>query len=161
MAQTAPRESRGQTLVEFALILPIFVLLLVGVFDLGRGIFAYSTINNAAREAVRLGIVDQNVEAIRDVGRQHAVALDMTPVASDDALLDDAGADVRVRFLEADFSGDGVTNGCATDPHYGCIVEVEVDYVYNAATPIIADLVGTLDLTGSSRQPVERTFESP
>ena len=51
------RKSRGQTLVEFALILPIFVLLLVGIFDFGRAIYAYNTISNAAREAVRVAIV--------------------------------------------------------------------------------------------------------
>lgn len=155
------RHDGGQTLVEFALILPVFILLLVGVFDFGRAIYAYNTLNNAAHEAVRLGIVDQNVNAIRDVGRQHAVALGMIPVAGDNALVDNTGADVVIRFLEADFSGDGVTNDCAIDPRFGCIVEVEVDYTYNAATPVIGTLVGTLDFAGSSRQQIERTFESP
>jgi len=45
---------RGQSLVEFALILPLFVLLVVGVFDLGRAFFAYIAISNAAREGVRV-----------------------------------------------------------------------------------------------------------
>jgi Flp pilus assembly protein TadG len=30
---------RGQALLEFALVLPIFILLLVAIFDLGRGAF--------------------------------------------------------------------------------------------------------------------------
>src|SRR6185312_16248181 len=51
---------RGQALVEFALVLPIFILLLVGIFDFGRAIYAYNTISNAAREAVRVGVVDQS-----------------------------------------------------------------------------------------------------
>ncbi|HLE59087.1 MAG TPA: TadE family protein, partial [Candidatus Limnocylindria bacterium] len=55
------RSRRGQTLVEFALILPIFLLVLVGIFDMGRAVYAYNTISNASRQAVRLGIVDQNV----------------------------------------------------------------------------------------------------
>ena len=55
---------RGQALVEFALVLPIFILLLVGIFDFGRAIYAYNTISNAAREAVRVGIVDQNCDVI-------------------------------------------------------------------------------------------------
>ena len=46
--------SRGQSLVEFALVLPLFVLLLVGVFDLGRAFFAYIAISNAAREGTRV-----------------------------------------------------------------------------------------------------------
>jgi Flp pilus assembly protein TadG len=44
----------GQSLVEFALILPIFVLLLVGVFDLGRAFFSFIAITNAAREGTRV-----------------------------------------------------------------------------------------------------------
>ena len=51
--------SRGQSLVEFALILPIFLLILFGLFDMGRAVYYWSTINNASREAARELIVDQ------------------------------------------------------------------------------------------------------
>jgi Flp pilus assembly protein TadG len=44
----------GQSMVEFALLLPIIVLLLVGVFDLGRAFFSYIAITNAAREGARV-----------------------------------------------------------------------------------------------------------
>ena len=53
-------QADGQALVEFALILPILILLLVGIFDFGRAIYAFNTVNNAARESVRVAIVDQN-----------------------------------------------------------------------------------------------------
>ena len=52
--KTRVNHQHGQSLVEFALILPLFVLLVVGVFDLGRAFFAYIAISNAAREGVRL-----------------------------------------------------------------------------------------------------------
>mgnify|MGYP002387272685 FL=1 len=45
----------GQSLVEFALMLPILVLILIGVFDLGRAFHALITINNSGREAARYG----------------------------------------------------------------------------------------------------------
>jgi hypothetical protein len=48
---------RGQTAVEFALTLPIFAMLLLGVFDFGRVIWANDGIANAAREAARWAIV--------------------------------------------------------------------------------------------------------
>ena len=48
---------KGQSLVEFALLLPVFVLAVVVVFDLGRAIYYYSAIHNAAREGARYGIV--------------------------------------------------------------------------------------------------------
>jgi hypothetical protein len=47
----------GQTLVEFALILPIFLLLVLGFFDLGRAVFYYSSLSNAVREGTRDAVV--------------------------------------------------------------------------------------------------------
>ncbi len=52
--KSAPNHHAGQSMVEFALILPIIVLLLVGVFDLGRAFFSYIAITNAAREGARV-----------------------------------------------------------------------------------------------------------
>ena len=49
--------SRGQTMVEFALILPILVLLLAGFFDLGRVVLANDSLAHAAREAARYAVV--------------------------------------------------------------------------------------------------------
>ena len=48
---------RGQALVEFALVFPVFVLLLVGLFDFGRVIWVNDTLATAAREAGRYAIV--------------------------------------------------------------------------------------------------------
>ena len=63
-AHRAVSRGRGQTLVEFALVLPVFILVLVSLFDLGRGVFAYNTLTNAAREGARLAIVNQDVPLI-------------------------------------------------------------------------------------------------
>lgn len=52
------RRRTGQGLVEFALVFPIFIMLLLGVFDIGRAVFAYNEITNAAREGVRIAIVN-------------------------------------------------------------------------------------------------------
>jgi Flp pilus assembly protein TadG len=40
--------------VEFAMILPLLVLFIIGIFDLGRAFFAYIAITNAAREGARV-----------------------------------------------------------------------------------------------------------
>lgn len=44
-------------MVEFALVFPIFILLLVGIFDLGRVVWVNNTLATAAREAARYAIV--------------------------------------------------------------------------------------------------------
>lgn len=47
----------GQALVEFALVLPLFLTLVLGIFDIGRVIWAHNSLENAAREAARYAIV--------------------------------------------------------------------------------------------------------
>jgi TadE-like protein len=49
--------SRGQGLVEFALVLPVFMVILIGMVDLGRAIWANNSVANAAREAARFAAV--------------------------------------------------------------------------------------------------------
>jgi len=51
------RHSRGQALVEFALVLPVFVVLLMSIFDFGRVIWAKNSLESAAREGARYAIV--------------------------------------------------------------------------------------------------------
>ena len=49
--------SRGQALVETALILPIFLALMLGIVDMGRAVWATTSLASAAREAARFAIV--------------------------------------------------------------------------------------------------------
>ncbi|MHB8514123.1 MAG: TadE/TadG family type IV pilus assembly protein [Dehalococcoidia bacterium] len=51
------RRELGQSLVEFALMAPLFMLLVLATIDGARAVFAYNTIANAAREGARYGIV--------------------------------------------------------------------------------------------------------
>ena len=51
------RRSRGQALVEFALVAPIFFLMLFAIIDFGRFIYYVQILNNAAREGARYAIV--------------------------------------------------------------------------------------------------------
>lgn len=48
-------KSRGQAIVEFAIVLPVLLLLVYGVIETGRLVFMYSTVVNATRQAVRYG----------------------------------------------------------------------------------------------------------
>lgn len=51
------REERGQALVEFALVLPIMLLVIVGVIDVARAVFQENTLAYAAREGTRYMIL--------------------------------------------------------------------------------------------------------
>lgn len=134
---------RGQSMVEFALILPLFVLLLLGIFDLGRAVFAYNTINNAAREAGRLAIVDQTVADIQAEGKQQAVSLGIDAADVDvDFFLTSAGTSTPCTYV----GGPQVTE---------CTARVRVPYEYTAATPIIGNIVGVITMTGETQFRIE------
>jgi Flp pilus assembly protein TadG len=47
----------GQNMIEFALVIPLLLLLIFGLFDLGRALFYYSSLANAVREGTRAGVV--------------------------------------------------------------------------------------------------------
>jgi hypothetical protein len=52
-AQEATAREHGQSLVEFAIILPVLLLIVLGAIDLGMGFKTYIALTNAAREGVR------------------------------------------------------------------------------------------------------------
>lgn len=47
--------SKAQAMVEFALVLPILMLIIIGVFEAGRLLFYYVAVNTASRDAARYG----------------------------------------------------------------------------------------------------------
>jgi hypothetical protein len=55
MLKRIRQTDQGQAMVEFALVLPLLLLLLIAIIDFGRALFVYSEVSNAAREAVRYG----------------------------------------------------------------------------------------------------------
>lgn len=55
--RSSARRRRGQALVEFAIVLPAFLLILMLVLDFGRIVYAYYTITQGAQEAERAGVV--------------------------------------------------------------------------------------------------------
>jgi Flp pilus assembly protein TadG len=62
------RPRRGQALIEFALILPIFLMIVFGTLDIGRIVFLKAELENAVREGARVGLVSQpfSQTAVRD-----------------------------------------------------------------------------------------------
>jgi Flp pilus assembly protein TadG len=53
--KTLRQHHQGQSMIEFALILPSMVFILAGIFDLGRAFYSSITITNSAREGARYG----------------------------------------------------------------------------------------------------------
>ena len=75
-ARNAPRD-RGAVAVEFALLLPMLLLLLFGIIDFGRALNAQITLTQAAREGARIAALgESNV-----VSGTQAAATGLSPVA--------------------------------------------------------------------------------
>jgi Flp pilus assembly protein TadG len=75
----------GQGLVEFALILPLILFIIIVFIELGRIIYFYSALNNAVREGSRYVIVTQFTSSterdlkVREKVVHYAVALPLDP----------------------------------------------------------------------------------
>lgn len=127
------RSRRGQALVEWALLLPVFILLLVGLLDVGRAIYAYNTVANSARYAARVAIVNQDETTVVAAAIKEGVALGLT---------------------SADVSCTGCVSGGASAVE-GTSISITVTYDYEPATPLIGSLFDP-KITSTAEMPIER-----
>ncbi len=138
--QDQQRRHRGQALVEFAVVLPVFFLLVAGMFDFGLGIYSDLTLVNAAREGARLGVIDPgNTSAIEERVRAMAGNLDASKL--------------NVTIACERPSGSSFT--ACTDKQWlpGDATKVTVDYRYTMFFPV---LFGTeIPLSSESKMRIE------
>lgn len=83
---------RGQSLVEFALVLPLFLLMLAGIVDFGMGLATSITVTNAAREGARLGVVNPSPSAITARVQSVASGLDTSRLTVSTTCLEPSGS---------------------------------------------------------------------
>lgn len=77
------REERGATLPEFAMILPTFLLLLVGIFDIGQTIYVRSVLQGAVQQAGRNAGLESGLTNLTAI--DNYVRNQMEPVAISNA----------------------------------------------------------------------------
>jgi Flp pilus assembly protein TadG len=139
--------TRGQALVEFALVAPLFFVLLFGIIEVGRFIFYYEVLNNATREGARYAIVNgaNSPTGCANGGSTGPAAPDTTscdPTGEDvvqkvrDAAIGVLGTGVAVQrcwwYVACDFGthGDG-------DNARGANVTVAASYTYQTLVPLV------------------------
>ena len=143
------RRNRGQALVEFALIIPLFLVLLVALFDLGRAVFAYNTLTNAAREGARTAIVNQYKPSIIQRAKQQTAIVE----------LNDPSVDIDFYQTKPDGSPD-LSIPCATIA-VGCLAVVSFEATYNPITPLIGNIVFRNGVTFEARSVLSVEFSCP
>lgn len=146
------RLSRGQSLTEFALVLPVFLLIVLIGLDFGRAFLGYISLQQSARIAANFA--GQNPTAWNNPGNASVRADYQTMVANDAAVI---GCTLPV---------DGSGNTVVPDPAFasagkevGTLVEATIPCDFDLITPFIsAILADPLPLSASSTFPVRVGF---
>lgn len=118
--RTNKKNTTGQGLVEFAIILPVLILFVMIIFDLGRMAYYYSAIHNAAREGARYAAIHHDTATASDIA---AAARQLV-----------SGLDPSLLSISSSYPT-------------GETVQVTVAYQFGTATPIISMLRGSADNT--------------
>jgi Flp pilus assembly protein TadG len=129
MERILMRSEKGQSLVEFALVLPILIFLLFGIIDFGRIFYTYLTIEHAGREAARAASIGKDDTTVKNT-----------------AVND--GASIGLTTSQVDISPTG-TRSSDTN------ATVTITYPVTFLTPVIGNLIGPLTLTDTSTMRVE------
>lgn len=122
---------KGQSVVEFAIILPIVVLVLMAIIEFGIMLNCYLKVENAAREGARAGIVSTSNVVIRN------------SIVNVSPNLKAANLQISISPAEASRkSGETLT--------------VNVSYKYEMTVPIISNLFGkSVDLKAQTSMRIE------
>jgi Flp pilus assembly protein TadG len=145
--------ARGQALVEFSLVLIPFLIILMGVFDLGRAIYMMNTTAQAAREIARVTIVHpydtccdlaSSSEAQGVIGVQRSLLPGFTFTAATDVTCVDI-LDVTIP-----------DNQC----NAGDFIKVRVRAPFTPVTPLVSAF-GTHTFESYSRVKLQTEFVNP
>ena len=163
---TRRRWAQGQGLVEFALVLPVFLLLLFGLIDVGRLVYMNSVLSQAAREGARLASVEASWLGSSDpscgttggpVCPANLAALRADVTAAANRMVAPFGS-ISTVYISCDPqgsapSGNWTTASCASNtpgaPNYD-VVSVRVVLTFKPITPIASSIVSTVTTSGSA-----------
>jgi Flp pilus assembly protein TadG len=130
----------GQALVEFALVIPFFLLVLFGIIDMSRYVFDSNSLNEVAREAARQGTIAWRPADCNGLDR---VACVKTLVQGRITGVGVASSDITVVCYRVPSNGtqpsDGVqADTCGTDWKGGDLVRVQISTRFTVVTPFVA-----------------------
>jgi Flp pilus assembly protein TadG len=136
---TSEREA-GQVLVEFAMAISVFILLVMGVVDLGRLVYQYNGVSEAARELARTTSVHPGsvLGADAETTGVYLTQRGMVPGLA------------APTYACVDIAGATVTGVCTA----GNWVRVTIHSTFIPATPL-ATVLGTIVLTSSANARIE------
>lgn len=150
IARLARRRAEGQALTEVALVAPLFFLMLFGVIDLGRIIWANDVVANAAREGARFASVHAGTPGLTTGTSKNAIrghARGFVIGAGTGTVATVCFSSVKISSQQQGCSGDADESGAGFQK--GNLVTVEV----RTSVPIILGAVlgfGSYTVVGES-----------
>ena len=128
----------------------------MGIVDAGRLIYTFNTVSNAARQGARIAIVNQSTTGTStcDTTVGDRVARGLRPrVGPRCSTCSPPTSIITYRdYLDA----------AACNPiQIGCIAVVKVTGTYQPLTPIIGQFIGTMDVSSTTKMPIERVCSNP
>jgi Flp pilus assembly protein TadG len=132
---------KGVYTVEFALVAPIFFLLLFAIFDFGWYFFTQHTIQYATREGTRLALVGTQTQITNSDGTTTTLSRieSIIKAIEDNAALavDPSDLSISIFPVDSDYSDpDDTTPSAGNGGNY---MRVRVSYTYNFLTPFIGN----------------------
>jgi hypothetical protein len=123
LASRLHRGRRGQSLVEFSLILPVLLIMVFGIIEFGMGIRSYISLTNATREGARFAAIGNPAGSFPSEcnGTTTTTVIGRTCVAVEGLNRADI-SDVSVEYPDGQGPGNSVI--------------VSADYTYNYITPL-------------------------
>jgi len=151
MTDRRPADPRaGQSLVEFAIVLPIFLLLLFGLIDIGRFVYSVNALGEAAREGTRFGSVGASTQGCAGPREACIEAVTKARLAGVPGATATASCQ---RYVAAAQSPSPVARGgCRTND----LLTVKVEADFEVLTPIIGQLLHTRKISGTSQVTVNQ-----
>ena len=141
MSSTAfhTRASKGTTVVEFALVLPIFALLLCAIIEFGYYFFVEHTIQFATREGTRIALVGATMSGLPPTAQNREAAIVQTIQSNASTVAGAGDLSISIFPVNSDYSNP---TGWSTkqDPGAGGqYMRVVVQYTFHFWTPLIGN----------------------
>ena len=150
------RHTEGQALVEFALVIPLFLLLLFGIVDFGRYVYTANGLNQAAREAARVGSVSLRPECIgtrdaciKQIARSRVPGIIGT-ISFPSATSGEAVTAGRYGCFRLPAGGVTARNVGVDSCRAGDMLRVRLENEFALVTPFISQFLGDLTIGGEA-----------
>ena len=157
------KQTHGQSIVEFAIVLPVVLLIVFGIIELGFLLFSYSSVNSASREAARYGIAIGEVgssqryydcDGIVEAGLRIGSFAGMGP--EDISIAYDSGPETPLKYTDC---ADLASHNGDDSITFGDRIVIRVDHDYHPLVSYMGLNISPFWMTSTSSRTIFKAAE--